>query len=98
MYNRIKDSLVNANNKSIEKFSFVKDIIELLTNFNINLNILLQGDENDIQIINKVCIYLMDIFLDKDTDEFEEKNDNQNEVNAKEDDFINNEIAERHKQ
>ena len=64
---------------------------------NINLNILLQGVENDKQIIYKVCNFLMDIFLDIDADEFEDKNDNQNEVNVKEDDFINNEIAERHK-
>ena len=81
IYEKIKNSLVNKIRPKIEKFSIIKDITEFIKNMNekysdgLNLINILQCDEEDSAIINKVCIYLLEFYFDIDFEESEDAND-----------------------
>ena len=74
VYEKIKNSLVNKIEPKIEKFSIIKDIIRFIKNMNekysdgLNLINILQRDEEDSGIINKVCKYLMEFYFDIECD------------------------------
>lgn len=89
IYNRVKSSLVNKYEKKIEKFSVVKDIVLFIKNINqkykdgLNLNNILQGDEENNDIINKVADYLLEFYFDLDL----EKNDKDSSIDEDEQDL-----------
>ena len=60
-YNKLKESIINRKEVEYEKFSIVNDIYKFIDQYNskyqsnINIHRLIQGDEEDTEIIKKVC-------------------------------------------
>ena len=90
IYEKIKNSLVIKHNIKEEKFSIINDIYQFIKNFNskyntkLDFNIILQSDEEDLKIIDKVGNYLLEIFLDyynDDSQSLKNKNLGNNEIN-----------------
>ena len=58
--------------KTNEKFNVVADILNFIKYYNnkyktkININIILQSDENEKNIINKICNYILEFYFDFD--------------------------------
>lgn len=84
MYEKIKNSLINKCANKEEKFSIINDIYTFISNFNskyktkLDFNIILQSEEEDLLIIEKVSNYLLEIFLDYYAEEDKNIKDNIN--------------------
>ena len=68
IYEKIKNNLVNKYIIKEEKFSIINDIYQFIKNFNpkyntkLDFNIILQSDEEDLKIVDKVGNYLIEFF------------------------------------
>ena len=67
---KYKRSIVNKENVKIEKFSIVEDIISFISNYNnkykekLDFKLILQSDLENLEIINKIAGYLLDLYFD----------------------------------
>ena len=98
IYDKIKSNLFNKNNILFtKKFSVVDDILLFIKNYNdkyhtkINTNLIIQSDENNMKIINKICIYLLDIFFDI---YYEEDNNQELDNDDLDDEIVSDSINE----
>ena len=70
VYEKIKSSIVNKEKVKIEKFSIVEDIISFISNYNnkykekLDFKLILQSDLENLEIINKIAGYLLDLYFD----------------------------------
>ena len=104
VYAKIKEIMVNSIQDKREKFSIVKDIYKFFTNYNqiysdkINMHNIIQGNEEDNEIINRVCNYLLNLFCGIEPDEIDDIPNNEkgqesghyNEILNIEDNFSDN--------
>ena len=90
LYNKIKESIINNNESKKEKFSIIKDIYEYLINYNnkykskINIHLIIQGEKDELKIINKISNYLVEMFFNIEVEEKDNDllNNNINEINS----------------
>ena len=72
VYIKIKESLVKEIPNKINKFTIIDDIYNYSSNHNkkysekINLHLIIQGNDEEFEIINKITKYLTDIFFNLD--------------------------------
>ena len=100
VYSKLKDSFVLNIPPKREKFSVINDIYKFISNYNkkysnkININHIIQGDKEDLNIIYKITYYMLDLLYNMDLDESDgnkpesSDNEDQNENNINEDDII----------
>ena len=83
IYDKINANMVKKIQvKNNKKFSIIDDILRFIKSYNskynsnIDVNILLQSNEEEKDIINKVCKFILEFFFDIDeNDEYEDEND-----------------------
>ena len=83
IYDKINANMVKKIQvKNNKKFSIIDDILRFIKSYNskynsnIDVNILLQSNEEEKDIINKVCKFILEFFFDiDDNDEYEDEND-----------------------
>lgn len=96
IYVKIKESLVKNNDTKNEKFSIINDIKKFFYEYNkkykqkIDFFKIIQSEEEESQIINKICNYLLNLFYNIDVDEKDESED-LNNVNENDHELYNNE-------
>jgi hypothetical protein len=80
VYIKIKESLVKEIPNKINKFTIIDDIYNYSSNHNkkysekINLHLIIQGNDEEFEIINKITKYLTDIFFNLDYGYEDDKN------------------------
>ena len=88
IYSKIKDALIKKIPVKKEKFSIIEDITNFISNYNSkyksNLDIynIIQGDSDEINLINKVFDYMLNIFYGYEKEDIENNlniNDNNNQ-------------------
>ena len=94
IYIKIKESLVNEIPNTINKFTIIDDIYNYLSNYNKkysekeNLHQIIQGNDEELEIINKITKYLTVLFFNLDYDYEDDKNSeekilsNSNEISS----------------
>ena len=93
IYIKLKESLINNVPNKRQNFSIINDILNYLKCYNLkyktdlNIHIIIQGDESDNAIITKVCNYILNLFFGIEPEDYdnenssEESSDNNNSNN-----------------
>ena len=103
IYDRIKDSLINPVIEMKEKYSVINDIMSYLKNYknkyNCKLDVIhiIQGNEDEQQVINQVCNTVLDSFFVEDLNVNDENLGNKEEISDNESEEISDKDIEEKK-